>query len=168
MCGILKKDIISSTGYFKMKFSADLAQYNPKIILKLPVPTSSSIEITKYVKLALKRVYKEGFQYKKSGVKLMDISPEGDMQMNVFDPMTLERRKKEDSLFTPVEEWKIKNLFLFSHRIQASKCFLFCCNDILFLFQNPFFDLLYIVNPHQYLFLEINCTSSEMDRYYHE
>jgi len=84
-------------------FRMDLAQYYPEIILRLPVPTSSSIEISKYVKLALKKIYKEGFQYKKAGVMLMDISPEGAMQMNVFDPMTLAQRHKEDSLMQVVD-----------------------------------------------------------------
>ena len=84
-------------------FRQDLAQYYPEIIIKLPVPTSSSIEISKYVKLALKKIYQKGFLYKKAGVMLMDISPEGSVQMNVFDPMNPEDRQKADLLMRTID-----------------------------------------------------------------
>lgn len=85
------------------RFREDLPQYYPKIIIKLPVPTSSSIEISYYAKLALKKIYQKGYKYKKAGITLMDISPEGAVQYNVFDPMNAKDRKKHDALMKVID-----------------------------------------------------------------
>ena len=85
------------------RFRHDLPQRYPYIVVKLPVPTSSNIEISKYVKLALQKIYKEGYRYKKAGVMMMDISPEGAVQMNVFDPMNPEDRRKHDVLMKVID-----------------------------------------------------------------
>lgn len=98
------------------RFRQDLAQYHPRIVVKLPVPTSSSIEITKYVKMALKAIYKEGYKYKKAGVMMMDISPEGSVQMNIFDPMNPADREKHDILMKVIdminERWGRNTIFI--------------------------------------------------------
>jgi len=73
----------------------DLPQYSDGIFLKLPVATNSNIELVKFTKLALKRLFKKGFMYKKAGIMLMDISDAEAVQMNVFDTISAERRKKE-------------------------------------------------------------------------
>ncbi|MCS2956795.1 DUF4113 domain-containing protein [Bacteroides salyersiae] len=120
------------------RFRQDLAQYYPKIVVKLPVATSSSIEISKYVRMALKAIYKEGYKYKKAGVMMMEISPEDSVQMNVFDPMNPADRKKHDILMKVIDmindkwgrntifiagqgtkkKWWIKQAFYFVHVIQ--------------------------------------------------
>lgn len=98
------------------RFRQDLAQYYPKIVVKLPVATSSSIEISKYVRMALKAIYKEGYKYKKAGVMMMEISPEDSVQMNVFDPMNPADRKKHDILMKVIDmindKWGRNTIFI--------------------------------------------------------
>ena len=44
-------------------------------MITLPTPTNDVAELIHYARLALKNIYKEGYQYKKAGVIVMDIYP---------------------------------------------------------------------------------------------
>lgn len=61
----------------------ELAQYNRSIVMQLPYPTNSSIELTHFAVLALKRIYKSGYAYKKAGVIIQDFSSQ--KQVTLFD-----------------------------------------------------------------------------------
>lgn len=63
----------------------DLPQYSRNIIVKLPFPSNSSIEISKYAQLGLKKIFKEGIAYKKAGVIVMDFTPEAAQQTTLFE-----------------------------------------------------------------------------------
>lgn len=63
----------------------DLPQYSRSIMLKLPFPTNSSIELVRFASQALKRIFKQGFAYKKAGVIVQDFSPEEIMQTTLFE-----------------------------------------------------------------------------------
>lgn len=71
---------IHSNGHRK-----DLPQYYRNIVLKLPFPTNSSIELAKFAVQALKRIFKEGYAYKKAGVIVQDFSPADCLQQNLFE-----------------------------------------------------------------------------------
>lgn len=66
-------------------FREDLDQYSRSMIIKLPYSTSSSMELARFARQALERIYREGYSYKKAGVILMDITPELPAQMNLFE-----------------------------------------------------------------------------------
>tara|TARA_R110002072_G_scaffold288828_1_gene455108 strand:- start:5394 stop:6653 length:1260 start_codon:yes stop_codon:yes gene_type:complete len=70
---------LHTNGYRK-----DLPQYSRNIIIKTDYPTNSSIDIVKLAVKGLKAIYKEGYQYKKAGVIVMDITPENEKQLNMF------------------------------------------------------------------------------------
>jgi DNA polymerase V len=55
------------------------------MVIKLPFPTSSSMELARFARQALERIYRKGYNYKKAGVILMDITPELPSQMNLFE-----------------------------------------------------------------------------------
>lgn len=63
----------------------DLAQYNAGYSIKLPFPTSSTFELNKYAQMALKLIFREGYQYKKAGVILMGISKDITQQLSMFE-----------------------------------------------------------------------------------
>jgi DNA polymerase V len=63
----------------------DLAQYSKNIVIKLPFPTNSSIELAKFAVHALGLIFKPGYAYKKAGVILLDFSPEAHQQQTLFD-----------------------------------------------------------------------------------
>lgn len=52
---------------------------------QLPFLTNSSIEIAKFVIEGLKHIFKTGYQYKKAGVIVMDITPEDTNQISMFE-----------------------------------------------------------------------------------
>jgi DNA polymerase V len=64
---------------------AELPQYNKSIVIDLPYPTNSAIELSKFAIKALDKIFKEGFSYKKAGVVIMDFTPESDKQISIFE-----------------------------------------------------------------------------------
>lgn len=63
----------------------DLPQYSKSIVVKLPYPTNSSIELSKFATQALERIYIKGYHYKKSGVIVLDFVSDNHVQLNMFN-----------------------------------------------------------------------------------
>ncbi len=63
----------------------DLPQYRQSTVIDLPFATNSSMELAHYASLALQRIYKKDFMYKKAGVIVMEFSPEDQLQTTLFD-----------------------------------------------------------------------------------
>lgn len=63
----------------------DLPQYSRNIIIKLPFPTNSSIELAKFATQALQRIFKQGYAYKKAGVIVQDFSQADSLQQTLFE-----------------------------------------------------------------------------------
>ncbi|MBP1673258.1 MAG: umuC [Bacteroidetes bacterium] len=63
----------------------DLDQYSRNIVVKLPFPTNSGIELSKYALLGLQKIFKKGYQYKKAGVIVMDFTPDNEQQLGLFE-----------------------------------------------------------------------------------
>ena len=63
----------------------DQLQYHQHIVVKLPYATNSGIEIARFATEGLKRIFKEGYLYKKAGVIMMDITPDNPVQLNLFE-----------------------------------------------------------------------------------
>lgn len=72
-------------------FREDLPQYFRNSVIELPVPTNSTLEITKYALEALGNIFKPGYQYKKAGVIITEIVPDTGIQTHLFD--TVDRYK---------------------------------------------------------------------------
>ena len=66
------------------RFSEHDEQYSNSIIVKLPFPTSSSIEISKFATDGLKRIFKKFIGYKRAGVILMDFVQDNEYQQSLF------------------------------------------------------------------------------------
>ncbi len=67
------------------RFRKDLPQYSNSQTIVLPTPTSDTLEITQAAIAALKEIYRENINYKKSGVILGNISDISGIQLNLFD-----------------------------------------------------------------------------------
>ena len=63
----------------------ELDQYNNSTVVKLPFATNSSIELVKFATEGLQRIFRQGYQYKKAGVVIMDFKPENEIQLNLFE-----------------------------------------------------------------------------------
>jgi DNA polymerase V len=63
----------------------DQKQYSRNIVVKLPYPTSSSMELSHFATQALKRIFREGYAYKKAGVIVSDFTPQEIAQTTLFE-----------------------------------------------------------------------------------
>lgn len=63
----------------------DLPQYSRNIVLNLPYPTNSSIELVKFASYGLKKIFRKDISYKKAGVIVMDLTPEAIQQTTLFE-----------------------------------------------------------------------------------
>ena len=66
-------------------FRDDLPQYWNFQETRLITPTSSTIEIVKTAHELLKKLYRQGYHYKKAGVIVMGIGPDSPIQQDLFD-----------------------------------------------------------------------------------
>ena len=66
-------------------FREDLAQYWNFQELRLVTPSNSIITIAKAASDVLQQIYREGYQYKKAGVIVRDVSPDNPIQQDLFD-----------------------------------------------------------------------------------
>ena len=57
------------------RFRKDLPQYMPSLAVPLPYPTHDSLEVNRWAAYLCERMFKEGYQYKKAGIMLSEISP---------------------------------------------------------------------------------------------
>ena len=74
-------------------------QYRNKIIITLDSPTNSTIKLTQEALSGLKKIYKEGFRYKKVGVNLFHLVPEDQIQLNLFTSTAkIESKKLTDTI----------------------------------------------------------------------
>ena len=79
--------VASSVGVFlnTNAFREDLAQYWNFQEKRLITPSSSTITITQAASNILKSIYRQGYQYKKAGVIVMNIGPDSPIQQDLFD-----------------------------------------------------------------------------------
>ena len=87
------------------QFRSDLPQYAKNIVIKLPVATNSSLELVHYAKEGLRRIYKSGFYYKKSGVIVSDIVGQNQVQQNFFDGRG---RKKHRAIMNAMDSINVR------------------------------------------------------------
>jgi DNA polymerase V len=93
------------------RHKANITQYNPQIVVKMPYPSNSSIDIVKFAIKGLKQIYRPNFQYKKAGVVVMNIVPEQNRQLNLFhspNPKHQKLMKAVDQLNQTIGYQKVK------------------------------------------------------------
>ena len=78
------------------------AQYAGVQTVRLPVATADTGKIIRAARLGLNAIWRDGFQYKKAGVMLLDLAPAGQVQGGLFDrpdgPRTQARMRALDHL----------------------------------------------------------------------
>lgn len=66
------------------RFREEDAQYSNSVVVKLPFPTSSSIELARFAIQGLQAIFKTGIGYKRAGVVLMGFVPDNEYQPSLF------------------------------------------------------------------------------------
>jgi DNA polymerase V len=69
------------------RFKPDLPQYNPSMAVPLPMPTNDSLVINRWVQHVAELLWRDGYQYKKAGIMLGDISPVQVLQTDLLEPV---------------------------------------------------------------------------------
>ncbi|MFN8438210.1 MAG: Y-family DNA polymerase [Cytophagales bacterium] len=89
----------------------DQAQYSRNIVIQLPFATNSGIELAQYANIALEKIFKDGYLYKKAGVIVMDFAPENLVQTNLFterNPKHIPLMKAVDYLNKTIGQQKVR------------------------------------------------------------
>lgn len=82
------------------RFRDDQPQYNPSVSLPLPMSTNDTMTLNRWACKGLEAIYRVGYQYKKAGVILGEISHQSVFQTDLFEsvPVTPELMLTMDSL----------------------------------------------------------------------
>jgi DNA polymerase V len=59
-----------------------------------PVPTSFTPEVVRHALAAFELIFRPGFKYKKAGVILLELVPEGEAQGELFDTVNRDRAQR--------------------------------------------------------------------------
>ncbi|MBV4308796.1 Y-family DNA polymerase [Bacteroides thetaiotaomicron] len=73
-------------------FREDLPQYWKNTVVHLPVPSNDTQEIIHYALIGLKNIFMQGYQYKKAGVIITEITENA--QLGLFDSVDREKHHK--------------------------------------------------------------------------
>ncbi|MFQ3576850.1 MAG: Y-family DNA polymerase [Cytophagales bacterium] len=76
----------------------ELGIYTKNIVVQLPFPTQSAIELSKFATDALKRIFAEGYYYKKAGLIVMDLVPEDQLQLNLLENSDIRHKNLMETL----------------------------------------------------------------------
>ena len=79
---------------FTNRHREDRPQYFECGQVQFPVATDSTLEIVKAAVAELRRIYRKGYGYKKSGVRLSRITPASAVQATLFDTLDRPKHKK--------------------------------------------------------------------------
>lgn len=90
-------------------------QYYKAINIQLPVATSSTSELLHYASTGLDRIWRDGYNFKKVGILLLDLIPSSQVQFGVFDTVD---RPRNDRLMQAMDainrSWDGKELVKFA------------------------------------------------------
>ena len=75
-------------------FRPDLPQYYKNCVITLPVPSNATPVVVHYAIEALKKIYIEGYAYKKAGVIITSIVPATAIQLNLFEQADPDKQKR--------------------------------------------------------------------------
>ena len=76
------------------RFREDQAQYSNSRTLAFDEPTDDLIRIVKNAKSLLRSIFRKGYSYKKAGILLLDLLPQGTQQSLLFEEHTNPRRRE--------------------------------------------------------------------------
>lgn len=89
------------------RFREDLAQYNQSAAISLAIPTDDLRLITNHAKECLRKIYKTGFQYKKAGVCLGELTSKDHHQLDIFHQPN-ERTEKTEQVMAILDTINLK------------------------------------------------------------
>jgi DNA polymerase V len=75
-------------------------QMKQSVTMELPVATASTAELLHFAETALSRIWRDGYNFKKVGILLLDLVPASQVQTGMFDQVN---REKDDKLMKAMD-----------------------------------------------------------------
>ena len=82
------------------RFRPDLPQYMPALAMALPEPTNDTLLVSRCVSVLADQLFRPGYQYKKAGIVLSQITPVGQVQHDWLAPTQAHRPRLMQALDT--------------------------------------------------------------------
>lgn len=102
-----QKSLVKTIAVFIETSRFHKTPYHRSVVIKLPYPTSDSRTVIEAAKRALPVMYKDGLQYSKAGVGLIEVLPKSPQQRNFFNEYQTE---KSEALMNVLDKIKHKDL----------------------------------------------------------
>lgn len=80
------------------RFRKELPQYAPCLAVPLPYPTNDSLEVNRRAAFLCERMFKPGYQYKRAGIMLSEISPVTHSQGDLLETALADNHKLMEAL----------------------------------------------------------------------
>jgi DNA polymerase V len=75
------------------RFKPEDKQYSNGITYELPEPSDFTSDLINYAINMLEKIYREGYKYKKAGVMMVNLIPNGTLQQNLFQKTGSDKKK---------------------------------------------------------------------------
>lgn len=85
----------------KSRFGLEQPPYSSSAVLTFPVATNDTLELLRYARVALKKLWQPGQRYTKAGVVLDGLEPQGQTQLSLFE--TRPDREKRTRLLAELD-----------------------------------------------------------------
>jgi DNA polymerase V len=89
-------------------FKSDEPQYNNGVTVKLLNPTSNSFKLAEAALYGLKRIFKQGYAYKKAGVMLTALIPTNQVPVDLFSGLEEPESQRAKNLMATLDEINAK------------------------------------------------------------
>nr|WP_286086870.1 DUF4113 domain-containing protein [Halomonas sp. S3-1-1] len=86
------------------RFRQDQPQYSPSLLVELERPTQDTHEILYAANVALQKIYRPNYKYKKAGVMMLDLTDQHRQQLSLMEtPQTEEERQRSQQLMAAMD-----------------------------------------------------------------
>lgn len=79
-------------------FKAEAPQYHPGATVPLSIPTADTTRLLRAARVGLRHLYRQGFEYKRAGVVLLDLAPAGAVTGDLFAATKAEMTARRERL----------------------------------------------------------------------
>ena len=84
-------------------FKPEAPQYHPGATVPLSIPTADTTRLLRAARVGLRHIYREGYEYKKAGVVLLDLAPEGAVTRDLFSQLGPETEARRERLMAVMD-----------------------------------------------------------------
>ena len=84
-------------------FKPEAPQYHPGATVPLSIPTADTTRLLRAARVGLRHIYREGYEYKRAGVVLLDLAPVGAVTGDLFAATRIEATERRERLMAVMD-----------------------------------------------------------------